>query len=70
MGPIGNKSPLVQVMAWSRIGDRPLPEAMFNQFIDTYAALGGDELMGPKQNSRHFVDDIFNFQIHFLASKL
>ena len=26
--PIGNKPALVQVMAWRRIGDKPLPEPM------------------------------------------
>ena len=25
---------LVQVMAWCRIGDKPLPEPMITQFID------------------------------------
>ena len=34
--PIDNKSALVQVMAWCRIGDKPLPEAMMTQFTDTY----------------------------------
>ena len=34
MGPIGNKSALVQVMAWSRTGDKPLPEIMLTQFTD------------------------------------
>ena len=30
-GPIGNKSVLVQVMAWRRIGDKPLSEPMVTQ---------------------------------------
>ena len=41
---IDNKSALVQVMAWRRTGDKPLPELMLTQFTDTYVALGGDEL--------------------------
>ena len=35
-GPIDNKSPLVQVMAWRRTGAKPLPELMLNQFTDAY----------------------------------
>ena len=34
--PIGNKWALVQVMAWHRIGDKPLPEPMLIQFTDAY----------------------------------
>ena len=33
-GSIDNKPALVQVMAWRRTGDTPLPEAMLTQFID------------------------------------
>ena len=36
MGPMDNKSALVQVMAWRRKGDKPLPEPMLTQFTDTY----------------------------------
>ena len=32
--PIDNKPALVQVMAWHRTGDKPLPEPMMNQFTD------------------------------------
>ena len=35
-GPIGNKSALVQVMAWHRIGDKLFPELMPTQFTDAY----------------------------------
>ena len=35
-GPIDNKSELIQVMAWRRTGDKPLPEAMVTQFTDAY----------------------------------
>ena len=34
--PIDNKPALVQVMAWHWTGDKPLPETMMTQFIDTY----------------------------------
>ena len=34
--PIDNKSTLVQVMAWRRSGDKPLPRAMMTQFTDAY----------------------------------
>ena len=32
--PIRNKPTLVQVMAWRRTGDKPLPELMLTQFTD------------------------------------
>ena len=32
--PIDNKSALVQVMAWRRTGDKPLPELMLTQLAD------------------------------------
>ena len=34
--PINNNSALVQVMAWHRIGDKPLPEPMMAQLTDAY----------------------------------
>ena len=34
--PIDNKPSLVQVMAWRRTGDKPLPEPLLTQFPDTY----------------------------------
>ena len=34
--PIGNKSVLVQAMAWHQTGDKPLPEPMLAQFTDAY----------------------------------
>ena len=35
-GSIGNKSVLVQVMAWRWTGDKPLSEPMLTQFTDAY----------------------------------
>ena len=35
-GSIINKPALVQVMAWRRTGDKPLPEPMLTQFTDAY----------------------------------
>ena len=35
-GPIDSKRALVQVMAWCRTGDKPLPEPMLTQFTDAY----------------------------------
>ena len=35
-GPIDSKPALVQVMAWRRIGDKPLPEPMMANFTDAY----------------------------------
>ena len=35
-GPIDNKSALVQVMAWHRTGNKPIPEQMLTQIIVTY----------------------------------
>ena len=34
--PIDNNPALVQVMAWRRIGDKPLHEPMMAQFTDAY----------------------------------
>ena len=34
--PIDNKPALVQVMAWHRTGDKPLPEPMLTQSTDAY----------------------------------
>ena len=34
--PMADKTALVQVMAWRRIGDKPLPELMMTQFTDAY----------------------------------
>ena len=33
---IDNKPALVQVMAWHRTGDKPLPEPMLSPFTDAY----------------------------------
>ena len=41
-GPIDNKSALVQVMAWRRIGDKPLSEPMLTEFIDAYTRHEGE----------------------------
>ena len=40
-GPIDNKSALLQVMAWCRTGDKPLPDPVHQRI---YAAPGGDDL--------------------------
>ena len=34
--PSDNKPALLQVMAWRRTSDKPLPGAMMTQFIDAY----------------------------------
>ena len=34
--PIDIKPALVQIMAWRRIGDKPLSEPMLTQFTDAY----------------------------------
>ena len=35
-GPVDNKSALVQIMDWRRLGDKPLLEAVMSQFTDAY----------------------------------
>ena len=35
-GPIDNKPTLVKIMAWRRIGDKPLSELMLSRFTDAY----------------------------------
>ena len=34
--PIDNKLALVQIIAWRRVGDKPLPEPMLTQFTAAY----------------------------------
>ena len=41
-GPIDNRPALVQVMAWRRTGDKPLPEPTLTQFTDTYMQQSGE----------------------------
>ena len=36
MSPIDNKPAFIQVMAWRRSGNEPLPGPMMTQFIDAY----------------------------------
>ena len=45
-GPIDYKSALVQVMAWHRTGEKPLPESILTQLIHRriYTALGGNKI--------------------------
>ena len=38
-GTIDNNPALVQIMAWRRIGDKPLSEPMLNRFTDAYMRL-------------------------------
>ena len=40
--PVDSKSALVQVMAWCRIGNKPLPESMMIRFTDTYMCHQGE----------------------------
>ena len=35
-GPVDYKSALVQVIAWHRTSEKPLPESMLTQFTDAY----------------------------------
>ena len=46
--PIDNRPALVQVMAWHRTGDKPLPETMLTQFNDAFLLHQGElsELAG------------------------
>ena len=40
--PIDNKPAMVQVMAWRRTGDKPLPELTLAQFTDAYMQHKGE----------------------------
>ena len=65
-GPIDYKSALVQVMAWHRTGEKPLPELMLTQFTDAYiTALGGNKIT---KSGRSFtgVWYIFISLLHFV----
>ena len=54
-GPTDNTPAFAQVMAWHRIGDKPLPEPMLTQFTDAYKRHEGVMLT---------VDDQWN-EVHF-----
>ena len=41
-GPIDYKSELVQVMAWRRTGEKPLPEPILTQFTAAYIRHQGE----------------------------
>ena len=41
-GLIDNKTALVQVMAWHRTGNKPLPEPMLIKFTDAYMRHQGE----------------------------
>ena len=44
-GPIDNNASMAQIMAWSRISDKPFSEPMPTRIADAYASLGGNELI-------------------------
>ena len=46
MSPINSKLALVQVMAWRRAGDKPLPELMMTQLIHAYVRQKGRWVTG------------------------
>ena len=56
VGPTDNKSALV--MAWHRTGDKPLPEPMAPLCFYVWNRPSDDITLKPRQNCRHFVDDI------------
>ena len=60
-GPINNISALVQIMAWCRPGDKPLSEPMMVCLLAhiCVAQLQWVNTLMPRQNGRHFADDIF-----------
>ena len=41
-GPINNIAGLVQMMAWCRLGNKPLSEPMLTQFTDAYLGHKGE----------------------------
>ena len=41
-GPIDNNTAMIQIMAWRRIGDKPLSEPMLIGFTDTYMQHQGE----------------------------
>ena len=50
-GPFDNKLAMVQVMAWRRTGDKPLPEPMLTHFPDAYIGTRGRWVMKPTKFS-------------------
>ena len=41
-GPTDNNPALVEIMAWRRIGDKPLSEPMLTRFTDAYMRHSGE----------------------------
>ena len=51
--PIDNEPALVQVMAWRRIGDKPLSEPMLTWFTDAYMQHYGEMTLSTKITGWH-----------------
>ena len=56
--PLDNKWTLVQVMAWHRPGNKPLPEQMLIQFTDEYIQHIQGEMSEPVLNTRLRCSDL------------
>ena len=59
-GPFNDIPPLVQIMAWRRPGDNPLPEPMMVQFTDAYSRHSAFWIPVKKG----FILTIYNILIH------
>ena len=57
--PVNNNPALVLILAWSRTGEKPLPEPMMIQFSDIYVALGGEELWDDFFLKTHVLENIY-----------
>ena len=75
-GPINNIPTLVQVMAWRRPGDKPLSEPVMVSLLTQICVTRPQwvNTLGPRQNDRHFTDDIFKcillYEIIWIAIKI
>ena len=58
-GPIDNNPALVQIMAWRRIGDKPLSEPMLARFTDAYMRHNGDMSWSVQKCCSKYVKNVF-----------
>ena len=65
--PIDNKAALVQVMAWRRIGDKPLSEPMLTRFSDANMRLKGEMSLTYHRWVYHVHTALLRFVLFFIA---
>ena len=60
-GTVDNTSAWLEAMAWCQTGNKPLPQPMMIQFMDTYMLAGLNELMADKK--KHNPNMVLSWQL-------